>query len=137
MSSFACTDLGNAKRFQDYYKEAVRYIPELKQWVQFKDGWHYAKALNLSEPVVMNIYHEAGACPNEQQRTQLGQWAGKSQSTAFQRSLLAQAADKMVASLDQFDADPTLINCKNGVVNLQTKELLPHSPQQLHLKRIN
>jgi putative DNA primase/helicase len=44
----------------------------------------------------------------------------------------------------EFDADPFLINCRNGVVDLRTKERLPHKPNKdildrrlLHLKKAN
>ena len=33
-------------------------------------------------------------------------------------------------SIEEFDNDPDVLNCKNGVVNLQTKELQPHSREQ-------
>lgn len=33
-------------------------------------------------------------------------------------------------SIDEFDNDPDLLNCKNGVVNLQTGEIYPHSREQ-------
>ncbi|HXH31591.1 MAG TPA: phage/plasmid primase, P4 family [Bacteriovoracaceae bacterium] len=34
------------------------------------------------------------------------------------------------APADAFDADPDRLNCKNGVVDLRTGELHPHSPEQ-------
>lgn len=34
------------------------------------------------------------------------------------------------ASIDEFDADPDLLNCKNGVVNLKSGELTPHEASQ-------
>lgn len=33
-------------------------------------------------------------------------------------------------SIDEFDNDPDFLNCKNGVVNLQTGEIYPHSRDQ-------
>lgn len=36
----------------------------------------------------------------------------------------------VVASIDTFDAEEHLLNCKNGVVNLKTGELTPHSEDQ-------
>src|SRR5262249_22526392 len=33
-------------------------------------------------------------------------------------------------NIEEFDNDPDVINCKNGVVNLQTKEIQPHSRDQ-------
>lgn len=37
------------------------------------------------------------------------------------------------ASVDSFDSDPDLLNCKNGVVNLRTGTITPHSPDQRFL----
>ena len=36
----------------------------------------------------------------------------------------------VVASIDTFDAAEHLLNCKNGVINLKTGELTPHSEEQ-------
>jgi phage/plasmid-associated DNA primase len=41
-------------------------------------------------------------------------------------SKLASADRRIQAHSTEFDANPELINCINGVVNLRTKELLPH-----------
>jgi len=38
---------------------------------------------------------------------------------------------------DEFDADPYLLNCQNGVINLQTGELMPHSPKFKITKIVN
>ncbi len=34
-----------------------------------------------------------------------------------------------VVEVDEFDAEPDLINCLSGIVNLRTKKLLPHDPK--------
>jgi P4 family phage/plasmid primase-like protien len=34
------------------------------------------------------------------------------------------------ANIDEFDANPDLLNCKNGVINLRTGQLLPHHRDQ-------
>jgi putative DNA primase/helicase len=45
------------------------------------------------------------------------------------------AAAEMDVSLSEFDVNPTAINTPNGIVDLRTKELLPHAPERLHLLR--
>lgn len=42
---------------------------------------------------------------------------------------LAQSDPAMAVSADDFDKDPALFNCANGVIDLHTGELLPHSPE--------
>jgi putative DNA primase/helicase len=133
-----CTDLGNAERFNDYYGEKLRYIPELKRWVRWTThGWHSANGIKLAKPVVRDIYKEAHKCPDSNRRVELGQWAKKSESKAVQRFMVDLASVHMETSLDAFDCAAHLVNCRNGVVNLKTKELIPHAPQQLHLKQVN
>jgi putative DNA primase/helicase len=134
---FKCTDIGNRERFQDYYKERVRYIPEINKWVFFdKKGWRYAKYFVLTDTVVRNIYNEAAQCSKEEDRTTLGQWAKLSQSRGYQRNMLELASHFMATAIDEFDANPKLINCKNGILDLETQEILPHSATQLHLKQV-
>lgn len=36
----------------------------------------------------------------------------------------------VAADIDEFDAEPDLLNCKNGVVDLRTGVLVPHNPTQ-------
>lgn len=36
----------------------------------------------------------------------------------------------VTASISEFDADPEALNCANGVVNLRTGQITPHSPAQ-------
>lgn len=54
--------------------------------------------------------------------------AGRARSICFwlQEILLAQASE--------FDTEPDLLNCANGVVNLETGELLEHSPDRYMTK---
>jgi putative DNA primase/helicase len=133
-----CTDLGNAERFNDYYGKNIRYIPELRRWVRWTpSGWHYVNGIKLAKSVVRDIYKEAHKCLDSNRRVELGQWAKKSESKAVQRFMVDLASAHMETSLDAFDCTAHLINCCNGVVNLKTKELIPHSPQQLHLKQVN
>lgn len=50
---------------------------------------------------------------------------------------LSRNLDNMYVLPSQFDNDPWILNCQNGVLNLKTKELTPHSPTQFHLKIAN
>ena len=47
---------------------------------------------------------------------------------------MAVAWPEMTASLHDFDNDPDLINCLNGVVHLPSATLRGHNPSQRHLK---
>jgi putative DNA primase/helicase len=132
---YECDDIGNKDRFRDYHKENVRYIREQKKWLYYNDGWNYADVFKLTEPVVRNIYKEFSErkTPTKEQLA----WAKSSQMKASQRNLLDYASSFMGVSINDFDANPTVINCRNGILDLETKVLSPNSPNQLHLKRTN
>jgi P4 family phage/plasmid primase-like protien len=46
-------------------------------------------------------------------------------------NVLALAKGVLEVQVDQLDADPDLLNCANGTVDLRTGELLPHNPADL------
>jgi phage/plasmid-associated DNA primase len=43
----------------------------------------------------------------------------------------------MDISVEEFDVNNEFISCRNGIVNLRTMEIVPHAPDQLHLRRTN
>lgn len=47
---------------------------------------------------------------------------------------LCRRADGILTRTTDFDNDPDLLNCTNGVVNLRTGELMPHDPSRLITK---
>lgn len=53
--------------------------------------------------------------------------AASAQNVNGTKHLLASLA---TAAVDQFDSDPDLLNCQNGVLNLKTGELTPHNRAQ-------
>jgi len=134
-----CTDNANAERFQRWHKDTVKYISEQKKWIIFKDktGWQFADLFRLTRPVVRNIYKEAAACKDKEDRKKLSYWAAGSESRTYQRNMADIAKDFMNVSINAFDADDYAINCKNGVLDLRTKKLKDHSTDDLHLKRTN
>jgi P4 family phage/plasmid primase-like protien len=46
-------------------------------------------------------------------------------------SVKAICRDRLLSRLSDFNAEPHLLNCNNGVLNLKTLELVPHSPDFL------
>ena len=49
---------------------------------------------------------------------------------------LAKWEDGITVTISQLDADPWLLNCKNGTLNLKTKELQSHNPADLITKMV-
>jgi putative DNA primase/helicase len=134
------TDNKNAERFQKYWGDRVHYIPEMQTFVKFdtERGWHPVDGLILSRELIKDIYSGASQDGlSDQDRILLGRTANDLEWLRHQQNMLRLAKAYMEKPLDDFDADDTLIACKNGVVNLETKELVPHSPTEFHLQRAN
>jgi phage/plasmid-associated DNA primase len=62
-------------------------------------------------------------------RIELVQWAKKSECKAYQRNMLDCASSFMRISVEEFDAAPYVINCRNGIVDLRTQAAVRFAPQ--------
>jgi putative DNA primase/helicase len=136
------TDLGNARRLVAEFGRNLHFCYELGKWLVW-DGeiWdtdnsgivdHFAK------DTVRNIYLEAGGATNDGDRSSLSKHALKSEAEARLRSMvnLARSEPDIPVKISQLDADPWLLNCRNGTIDLRTGKLLPHHPENLCTKII-
>jgi putative DNA primase/helicase len=87
---------------------------------------------------VRTIYLEAGAAANDRDRGGLTKHALKSEAEARLHAMvnLAKTEPEIPVSVTQLDADPWLLNCRNGTLDLRTGKLLPHRPENLCTKAI-
>lgn len=136
---FDVTDMGNADRFQANFKNGFKFVPEENQWIVF-DGRHWthknaASAVhNLGEEAMKRIYNEARDCKSKQGQFLLTTHARRSQNKAKIDPMIGLLKHRYSVSITDFDNDPELINCRNGVLNLKTGELIAHSEEQLFIK---
>ena len=70
---------------------------------------------------------------NRDLRTQIDGWRGVL-STSKLSNLMKLARGPLECSASDFDADPDLLNCPNGIVDLRTGVLTPHDPDALMTK---
>jgi P4 family phage/plasmid primase-like protien len=66
-------------------------------------------------------------------RTQIDGWRGVL-SAGRLGSLVRLARGVLECKPDDFDSDPDMLNCPNGILDLRTGELQPHDPDQLMTK---
>lgn len=160
---FEMNDLGNAERLKARSGGLLLFVRE-KGWIAW-DGkrWSYddgeRRANQLAHDVARAIRDEvkalgeqirAGRLPKsmvdamgpdqaaeaaKDKLASLHKWAIKSGNAAQTRGMLAQAADEMAVSADEFDTDPYAFNCQNWTIRfvegddgwLVVKK--PHDPQ--------
>ncbi len=158
VSDFKKNDSENADRLAALCAGKFLYCTDLKTWLKY-DGrkWSMALPVELQKPARMAIWKrildisEAYAAfvkecaqkgdkiPDGIQKAYnsiLTYLNGPAQNNmAIQNSIkLAAGKSSMMCYADAFDNDPYLLNCANGVLNLKTFELMPHSPNQRFMK---
>lgn len=143
------TDAGNGLRLVDMYQNDIRYCTDDKVWYVW-DGTRWQRdgsgqIRELSKGVATAIRKEANAmeapkrthnrkqdsaamAEYERRKDCLLKWSDQSENadrvTKTIRS--AESDAKIICKRADFDRDPNLLNCANGVVNLRTGTLIPH-----------
>jgi putative DNA primase/helicase len=115
------------------------YQPERGVWAQDDNNLTFAsvQAGVILRAVVGQYFAQAlenHADPDELGR--IGRWAGSvcnvgTVAKALKMCVSLDTGQNVLSQPDLWDAHPQLLNCKNGVLNLKTGELLPHDPSYL------
>jgi putative DNA primase/helicase len=139
-------DSGNGKRFADHH---AAYVAHVKGW-----GWiqeHRGKWLKqdsaemegLAKKTVRDmLLARANALQgvsklDEGLWAQFGRFAHQSASMKQVRAMLQSARSEEAVQMqrDQFDADPDLLNTPNGILDLRTAQLRPHTANDYHTRQ--
>jgi putative DNA primase/helicase len=126
------TDLGNAQRLVKRHGADLKFCHEQKKWLVW-DGTRWAVDSNgeverRAKHTVISIYAEAAEEEDADRRGCLAKWAAASESRGRISAMieLAKTEPDIPISLGALDANPFLLNCQNGTVNLRTGELQDH-----------
>lgn len=143
--AFSSTDLGNAERMVARHGSDLRYCHPWQKWLVW-DGCRWrvddtAEVHRRARETARSIYAEAAAIPGTDQaaevrRKELAAWARRTESRDRLTALvdLARSDQSIPVLPPQLDADPWLLNCLNGTLDLRTGELLPHQREHLLTK---
>lgn len=142
------TEFGLADRMADHYGDTLRWCPELANWMTYQNGvwkatvkdageWYAQAMIRRLEDTEALAYDDAPETDKDgaegpSPRANFMDWVGKQQTrkAVSAAARLAIGIPLMRMSQASFDSNPLLLNCSNGVVDLTTGELLPHSPEQ-------
>ncbi|MBD3666906.1 MAG: hypothetical protein HUJ16_03030 [Kangiella sp.] len=134
------TDLGNSERLRDQFGDVLRFDHSAGKW-RYWDGRRWAIDVtgvthHLAKIVIRRIHNEARDAVTENERKDLGKWAVKSENASSIKNMLVLAqADPVLATVaTDYDTDTDALNVNNGIVDLRTGELHPHSPAAMHSK---
>lgn len=123
------TDLGNAERFVDRWHDDMRYNVDKMKWVFWdKRVWNDEDQSLISNKIKKTI---RGIADLDRKGSRV--WAHKCESASRIASMLSLASREPGIPVHEygFDPDPFAFNCPNGIVNLKTGELSPHSKEAL------
>jgi putative DNA primase/helicase len=117
-----------ALRFVAKHGGELRYVAKWGKWMRWK-GTHWEAdetlhVFDLARKVCRQVSAEKANDPR----------ARVSGQTVAIVERFARADRKLAATIDQWDADPWLLNTPDGVVDLRTGKLRPHKPDDYMTK---
>lgn len=144
--SVAAGDIAYADQLAQHFKGTLRYCPETDRWLRFNPdaGWlPDLHNLRLTSVLAWSRAHYAWALQaakslSEQKASALLQSAaGTGSLRKINSALTLLACDpRVMTPLASLDADPWLLGCQNGVLNLRTATFQPHHIYQLVTRRV-
>lgn len=119
-----------ALNFSAAYGEFLRYVDAWGRWFMW-DGqvWRHDDTLKVYDLCRRTCRSYS---VNSPPATQKAITSGKTISAVEK---LARSDRRHAANVGQWDADPWLLNTPSGIVNLQTRELMPHDPMHHMTKK--
>ena len=130
-TGYSWDEPGMAELFSECYRNDTRYCPEVKSWYTYSDGaWRKdTGALLVAEKIkefyrLMSLY--CGEIANEERRAAYMKFVLKMGDRRFRDRLMKDAAGILLIEAREFDADPYLINCRNGTYDLKTMTFREH-----------
>lgn len=136
------TDLGNAGRFVAQHGNDVRYCHIWRKWLVW-DGtrWRTDESGEVerhAKYTVRQLYADASRVNDDDLRAELAKWARASESRSRIQAMidLAKSEPTIPVSPPELDANPWLLNCQNGTIDLRTGELMKHRREDLCTKLI-
>ena len=132
------TDAANAERFVKEHRNELRYVEGLKSWIHF-DGkrWCLDRGLaakRLAKETAQRLFAEAEQIRGEKARKRALGWAKTSNMRERLNAMIDVAKPELAISTNQLDVDPILLNVANGTLDLRTRELRPHNPDDFLTK---
>jgi len=138
---YSLTDVGNAERFIALHGEKVHFSEQMKAWFIW-NGEYWEKDANnqirkFAHKIAKDLYLEASLAKDSVDSKNLGKWAKISLSSQKIESMIKEAKCYAAIGVNEFDNNQILLNVKNGVIDLETGELLSHNKDYLITKYID
>lgn len=133
------SDRGTSDLFADMFRHELRFCTTAKEWYYYNgkvwkidSGGMFAhkRAKELFDALMYYSVSIEDEVAGKAFRDYYGKFGSKNKRDV----IVKDAADCCHISAEQFDSDPTLLNCLNGTFDLQTMKLRPHSSEDMITK---
>ena len=126
----AFSDEALALRFAECHADDLRYVSAWGKWLSWTGThWQFDDTLHAFD-LARRVCREAAASCNKAKVA--GMLASAKTVAAVER--LAKADRRIAATIDQWDADPWLLNSPDGVIDLRTGQRRAHRPDDYMTK---
>ena len=136
------TDLYNAKRLAMFHGEHIRFLTDSARWYIYKCNLNLWQdtgkensavlpfAIKLSDTILANV-----DATNDADEKLAKKW--QSRKTFSNDIEILKGFEQIRITEQDLNTHKNLLNCKNGVVDLQTRKLYPHDSKLLMTQCIN
>lgn len=132
--AYPWTELGAGQLFADFYKGILRYVPERKSWFHYNGiVWEQdignTKTMELCKDLARHLGIYFLSIANDKRREEYAKFCYRWQTRKMRETVIRDAQSVHTISMEEFDTDPYIFNCKNGTLHLKTMEFTPHRPE--------
>jgi putative DNA primase/helicase len=115
------TDTGNSERFASRFSDRIRYVPEFGEFLVFEGG---RLLLDVSGVRTLEMTRKVTREMRASDDMRVAGFGVKSEKRAARENMraLAKSLPGLAVSPQALDADPWLLSCPNGLVDLRTGE---------------
>lgn len=135
-------DAGNGNLFAHLFNAKARFVPERKRWYVY-DGTRWVsdigniRVMNLCKAAADALMLYAVGIADEEVKNGYIKHVSKWQQQKYRETILKDASTVSCASISEFDADPYLLNCRNGTLNLKSMAFRNHDSRDMITKCAN
>ena len=142
LDGFSWDEIGMSQLFALCYKARVRYCANNKSWYVYDGSAWVQDIANLNITALGKEFVQLLDLYSNPFLTDEKYYAFKKQVAAFgkprfRRDMLDDARECLRISLNEFDRNPYLINCKDGTYDLKTGHCRPASPEDFITHKAN
>jgi putative DNA primase/helicase len=131
------SDLDTAQLFAADHGDRFRHVRDQRMWLAW-DGTRWRRdatgeAQRAAKETAYALLGRAGAIKDPDEAKAAAKWALSARSEHRIRALLALAETELEIAItpDMLDADPWLLTCANGTLDLRTGKMREHEPEDL------